>query len=151
MNKGTSLALLLGAGAAYLFWKNSQGASAGVTLEQIAKLLGADKDKGGGTGGTGSKDPVLTLAQQLRAMAGVDLSNADEWNYFLARVSGRKPVEGDPFTKAFFPEGRPEGEAERFSAEDFVSRAKAAGAVGLDGYNRVGRRPLVIDLRAVPV
>jgi hypothetical protein len=149
MNKSTILALTLAGGAAWLWWRNSSGDSGSITLEQIAKLLDG---KGTGTGGGSDKaSPVATLAQQLRAAAGVDLGNADEWNYFLARIAGRKPVDGEPFMKAFFPDGRPEGEAAKLTPEQFVTQAKAAGGVGLDGIRRIsgGRGPVVIDLAAV--
>lgn len=160
MNKGTVVALSLGAGALYLWMRNSQGSAGAVTLDQIAALLGGKAPTGGGGTGAGAgpgggadapKTPIKTLADQLRSAAGVDLGNADEWNYFLERIAGRQPVTGDVFTRAFFPDGRPEGEAPRFSADDFVSKAKEAGGTGLDGFKRVRRAPLVIDIGRVPL
>jgi hypothetical protein len=149
MSKTTSLALILAGGAAWLWWRNSQGAAGSLTLEQIAKLLDGGKDASGSTGKTPDlTSPVLSLAQQLRVAAGVDLGNADEWNYFLARIAGRKAVDGDVFTKAFFPDGR-EGEAAKLTSEQFLSQAKTAGGSGLDGFRRMPQGPVVIDLRGV--
>lgn len=150
MNKSTLLALTLAGGAAWLWWRNSQGAAGSVTLEQIAKLLdGGGKASGDGKSSGDAKTPAQTLAQQLRAAAGVDLGNADQWNYFLARIAGRKPIEGEVFTKAFFPDGRPEGDAATMTSDQFLNLGKAAGGTGLDGLRRVGRGPVVIDLAAV--
>lgn len=158
-NSGLMIGLVLAAGAGWLWMRQT---NTGLTAEDLKKLLGGSTGGGstgggaggstGGGAGTGAGSTVKTLAQQLMDLAGSNANNADAWNYFLARISGRAPVQDPAFGTAFMPQGRPEdGNLPILTAEEFVSKAKAAGASGLDGYRRVGqmRPPVVIDLAAV--
>ena len=112
------------------FWYLMQRGG-GATLSSIADNLRA---------GDPAAPPVPTLAQMLESAAGTNQLNADQWNYYLARLQGRTAVVGEAFDKAFlrWVDGvytRPD-EMPNMSAAEFATKL---GLKGLAAYARLRR------------
>lgn len=74
-------------------------------------------------------------------VAGGGKMNADQWSYYYGRLAGRSAISPAAFSAAFFPNGRPAGDAPTMAASDFVA---AIATRGLSGLGRAVPRLLTV-------